>query len=93
MSIKIMIIVIRTCLKRQKYIKRKENLFAIYADLQPLTEKIDTCHNNPEKLSTTKISNHAACNYSSFTHCSFHSNKNKHSYYKVKACSKIFVKI
>ena len=28
--------------------------FIIYADLEPLLEKISTCHNNSEKPSTTK---------------------------------------
>ena len=28
--------------------------FIIYADLESLLEKINTCHNKPEKLSTTK---------------------------------------
>ena len=27
----------------------------IYADLEYLLEKMNTCHNNPEKLSATKI--------------------------------------
>ena len=31
--------------------------FVIYADLECLLEKISTCHNNPEKSSTTKINN------------------------------------
>ena len=29
--------------------------FVIYADMEPLLYKIDTCHSNPEKSSTTKI--------------------------------------
>ena len=29
--------------------------FIIYADLESLLEKMNTCHNNPEKSSTTKI--------------------------------------
>ena len=29
--------------------------FIIYADLVSLLEKMNTCHNNPEKSSTTKI--------------------------------------
>ena len=28
--------------------------FVIYADMESLLEKIDTCHNNPEKSLTTK---------------------------------------
>ena len=29
--------------------------FIIHADIEPLLEKMKTCHNNPEKSSTTKI--------------------------------------
>ena len=29
--------------------------FIVYADLESLIEKMKTCHNNPEKLSTVKI--------------------------------------
>ena len=32
--------------------------FIIYADLDSLLEKINTCHNNPKKPSTTKINIH-----------------------------------
>ena len=42
--------------------------FIIYADLESLIEKINTCHNNPEKLSTTKIKKHIASGCSLFTH-------------------------
>ena len=32
--------------------------FIIYADLESLLEKMNTCHNNPEESSTTKINKH-----------------------------------
>ena len=32
---------------------------------------MNTCHNNPEKSSTTKINEHTPSGYSLFTHCSF----------------------
>ena len=41
-----------------KYNQREKSMkvpFIIYADLESLLEKINTCHNNPEKSSTTKI--------------------------------------
>ena len=38
-------------------------LFVISADTEPLLEKLDTCHNNPEKSSTTKVNEHTACSY------------------------------
>ena len=46
--------------------------------MESLFEKIGTCHNNPEKSSTTKINKHTASSYSSFTSCSFDATKNKH---------------
>ena len=39
----------------EKYMKVP---FIIYADLESLLEKMNICHNNPEKLSTTKINKH-----------------------------------
>ena len=43
--------------------------FIIYADLERLLEKMNTCHNNPEKSSTTKINNHTPSGYLLFTYC------------------------
>ena len=51
--------------------------FIIYADLESLIEKINTCHNNPEKSSTTKLNKHTPCGYSFCTQCSFDTTKNK----------------
>ena len=41
--------------------------FVIIADLESLLEKMNTCHNNPEKSSTTKINKHTPSGYSLFT--------------------------
>ena len=51
---------------------------------------MNTCHNNPEKSSTTKINKHTASGYSFFTHCSFDKTKNKLDYYRGKDCMKNF---
>ena len=56
----------------EKYVKV---LFIIYADLESLLEKVNTCHNNNTKSSTTKISKHTSSGYSLFTHCSFDTTK------------------
>ena len=58
--------------------------FIIYADLECLPEKMSTCHNNPEKSSTTKINKHTPSGYSLFTHCSFDTAENKLDYYRGK---------
>ena len=58
--------------------------FTIYADQESLLEKMNTCHNNPEKSSTTKINKHTPSGYSLFTYCSFDTTKNKFEYYKGK---------
>ena len=64
--------------------------FIIYDDLESLLENISTCHNNPEKSSTTKINKHTASVYSLFRYCSFNTTKNKLDYYRVKNCMKNF---
>ena len=64
--------------------------FTIYGDLESLLETINTCHNNPQMSSTTKINKHAPSGYSLFTHCSFDTTKNKFDYYRDKNCMKNF---
>ena len=70
--------------------------FIIYADLGSFLEKMNTCHNNPKKTSTTKINKHTLFGYSLFilfivhTHCSFDTTKNKLDYYRGKNCMKNF---
>ena len=57
-----------------------------------MSEKIDTCYNNPDLSSTTKINNHTPSGYSIFTHCSFDKSKNKLNYYRGEDCMKRFCK-
>ena len=64
----------------------------IYADLECLLEKMSTCIDNPNELSTTKINKHTPSGYSIFTHCSFDESKNKLNYYRGKDCMKKFCK-
>ena len=64
--------------------------FIIYADLECLLEKMNTCHNNPEKSPTIKINKHTPSGYSLFTHCSFHQTKIKLSHDRSKNCMKNF---
>ena len=64
--------------------------FIIYVDLKSLLEKMNTCHNNPKKSSTTKINKQTFSGYSLFTHCSFYKTKNKLDYYRGKNCMKNF---
>ena len=66
--------------------------FIIYADLECLLEKINTCYNNPEESSTTKINHHTPSGYSIFTHCSFDKSKSKLNYYRGEDCMKSFCK-
>ena len=66
--------------------------FVIYADLECLLEKMNTCINNPNKSSTTKINKHTPSGYSIFTHCSFDKSKNKLNYYRGDDCMKKFCK-
>ena len=63
--------------------KSKEGSFIIYADLESLLEKMNTCHNNPKKSSTTKINKHTASGYS------FGATKNRLDCYIGKYCMKL----
>ena len=65
-------------------------LFIFYADLECLIEKVNTCHNNPEKSSATKINKHTPSGYSLFTYCSFDTTINKLDHYRGKNCMKKF---
>ena len=63
--------------------------FIIYADLvESLLEKLNTCHNNPEKSSTTKINKLTPSGYSLFAHSLFDTTKNKLHYNRGKSCMK-----
>ena len=62
--------------------------FIIYANLESLLAKMNTCHNNPEKSSTTKINKHTPSGYSLFTQCSFDTTINKLDYYRDENCMK-----
>ena len=78
-----------------KYNQREKSLelpFIIYADLECLLKKIDTCQNNPDLSSTTKINEHIPSGYSIYTNCSFDKSNNKLSYYRGEDCMKRFCK-
>ena len=72
--------------------KSIKSLFIIYAGLECLLEKMNTCYNNPEELSTTEINKHTPSGYSLFTHWSCDKAKNKLDYYREKDCMKKFCK-
>ena len=74
-------------------VKSMKMPFVINADMESLLQKIDTCHNNLEKLSTTKIKKDTSSGYSFFTNYSFHVSKNRHNYYRGKDCLNNFCKI
>ena len=81
--------------KISKYNHGKKSMkfhFIIFADLEPLLEKMSTCHHNPEKLSTIKINEHTPSSYSVFTHCSFDLTKNKLDCYRGRDCMESFPK-
>ena len=72
--------------------KSMKAAFIIYANSEPLLEKMSTCHNNPKKISKTKINNDNASGYSLFTHCSFDATKNKFDHFRGQDCMKRFCK-
>ena len=66
--------------------------FVIYVDLECLLEKMNACHNTPEKSSTAKVNKHTPSGYSLFTNCSFDTTKNKFEYYRGKNYMEKFCK-
>ena len=72
--------------------KSLKHSFIIYADLECLLEKIDACHNNPEKSYTENKVWHKSSGYSLATCCSFDKTKTAWSYYRGKDCMEIFCK-
>ena len=70
--------------------KKMRAPFVIYADLESLLEKMNTCHDNPKKSTTTEINKHTPSVYSLFTDCLFDTTKNKFDYYRGKNCMKNF---
>ena len=79
-----------TILKYNQGQKSMKVPFIIYADLVCLLEKMNICHNNSEKSSTTKINKHTPSVYSFFTHCSFDTTENKLDYCRGKNCMRNF---
>ena len=78
-----------------KYTSGEKSLrvpFTIYADLECLLRKINTCSNNPEKSYTEKKATYRPAGYSLVTCCSFDKSKNECNYYRGKDCMKIFCK-
>ena len=66
--------------------KSMKILFIIYSDVECLLKKTSTCHNNPEKLSTTKINEHTTSGYS------VDATKSKLDSYRDKDCVERFCK-
>ena len=78
-----------------RYIHRQNCIkcpFIVYADLECLLEKIETCYNNPENSSKTKKNKQTPSGYSLFTHCSFDVLENKLDYYRGEDSMKKFCK-
>ena len=66
--------------------------FIIYADLECLLRKINTCSNNPDKSFTERKAMHRPSGNALVTCCSFDKSKNEIKYYRGKDCMKIFCK-
>ena len=71
--------------------RRKKSLkypFIVYADLECLLLKMNTCNNNPNMSYTTTKALHKPSGYSLLTSCSFDKSKNKPTYYRERDCMK-----
>ena len=70
--------------------KSLKHPFIIYADLECLLLKMNTCNNNPNKSYATAKVLHKPSGYSLLISCSFDKSGNKQTYYNGKVCMKRF---
>ena len=77
-------------IKRNNIQKRDKAPFITYAELECIMENIDSCKNNPENPSATKVSEHISSGFSMSTISSFKNVENKHGVYRGKDCMKKF---
>ena len=78
-----------------RYNHREKSLkvpFAIYADLECLLIKQQSCQNNPNDPYTEKKAMHEPCGYSLDSVSSFGLKQNKHSFYRRRDCIEKFCK-
>ena len=61
----------------------------IYADLECLLEKTDTCQNNLEKSYAEKKAKHIPSGYLIVICCSYDKSKNERKYYKEEDCTEM----
>ena len=64
--------------------------FTIYADLECLLIKEQSCQNNPNESYTERKAMHEPCGYALSLISSFDSRENKHDFYRGKDCIKRF---
>ena len=64
--------------------------FTIYADLECLLIKQQSCQNNPNEFYTERKVMHEPCGYALTLVISFDSKQNKHNFYRGKDCIKRF---
>ena len=70
--------------------KSLKHPFIIYADLERLLLKMNTCNNNPNMSYTTAKALLKPSGYSLLTSCSFDKSENKQTYYRGRDCMKRF---
>ena len=75
-------------LEFNQYQKSDKSPFIIYADLEYIIEKIDGCNNNPENLSTTKVSKNIPPGFSMPAISTFRIIEKNHDIYRGKECIK-----
>ena len=81
---------LNTILKHNHGEKSLKTPFVIYADLECLLIKEQSCHNNPYETSTERKAMHETCGYTLSLICSFDWKENKHNFYRGRDCIKRF---
>ena len=79
-----------------KYVSGKKSIkvtFIIYADLECLLQKINSCSNNPDMSYIEKKAKHKPSGYSLLMCCSFDKTKHEQKYDRGKDCMKMLLRI
>ncbi|KAH9629435.1 hypothetical protein HF086_013349 [Spodoptera exigua] len=80
-----------TKLKFDKFVKKLEMPFVIYADFEAFLNPIESCSNDPSKPSTVNIQKHEVYSFGYYIKCSYDNRLSKYETYSGSNCAQVFM--
>ncbi|KAH9637362.1 hypothetical protein HF086_011975 [Spodoptera exigua] len=80
-----------TKLKFDKFEKKLEMPFVIYADFEAFLNPIESCSNDPSKPSTVNIQKHEVYSFGYYIKCSYDNRLSKYETYSGSNCAQVFM--